>query len=78
YTKTCLYTLTPDRDFVVDSIDKNCSVAIGAGHAFKFASVIGKTLSELAIDGSTGADLSLFRLDRPILKEENPPKSFMV
>ena len=80
YTKSCLYTLTPDRDFVIDSVGprQNCFVAIGAGHAFKFASVIGKTLSELAINGSTEADLGLFKLDRPILKEINPAKSFMV
>ena len=53
-------------------------VAIGAGHAFKFASVIGKTLSELAIDGRTEADISPFSFDRPILTQRNPPKSYMV
>jgi sarcosine oxidase len=80
YTKTCLYTLTPDRDFVIDSVasSPNCFVAIGAGHAFKFASIIGKILSELAIHGTSESDLNLFKLDRPILKEENPTKSFMV
>jgi len=56
----------------------NCFVAIGAGHAFKFASVIGKVLSELAIQGTTESNIDLFRLDRPILKETNPPKSFLV
>jgi sarcosine oxidase len=79
YTKTCLYTLTPDRDFVIDSIPEasNCHVAIGAGHAFKFACVIGKILSELAIDGKTSSDLSHFQMTRSILKEKNPPKNFM-
>jgi sarcosine oxidase len=79
YTKTCLYTLTPDRDFVIDSIPKapNCHIAIGAGHAFKFAAVIGKILGELAIDGKTSSDLSHFSITRPILKEKNPPKNFM-
>jgi sarcosine oxidase len=44
YTKTCLYTMPPDRDFVIDTLPgyPNCFIAIGAGHAFKFASVIGK------------------------------------
>ena len=80
YTKTCLYTLTPDRDFVIDSVPETDGVfvAIGAGHAFKFASVIGKTLSELAIDGRTDVDLSPFTIERPILKEKNPAKSYMV
>jgi sarcosine oxidase len=54
-TKTCLYTLTPDRDFVLDRLAEHpdVCVAIGAGHAFKFASVLGRALSELALDGSS-------------------------
>ncbi|MCL4295832.1 MAG: N-methyl-L-tryptophan oxidase [Anaerolineae bacterium] len=80
YTKTCLYTMPPDRDFVIDTIPgyDNCSVAIGAGHAFKFASLLGKILSELAVDGRSESNLEPFKIDRPILKVENPPKSFMV
>jgi sarcosine oxidase len=80
YTKTCLYTLTPDRDFVIDTLPEqpNVAVAIGAGHAFKFASIIGKILGELVSGGSTASDLSLFQIDRPILRQENPVKSFMV
>ncbi len=80
YTKTCLYTLTPDRDFVIDSLPAhpNVATAIGAGHAFKFASLIGKTLAELVSGGKTEADLSHFRLDRPILLEKNPKKHFLV
>jgi sarcosine oxidase len=79
YTKTCLYTHPPERVLVIDSIPDapNCHIAIGAGHAFKFACVIGKILSELAIDGKTSSDLSHFQLTRPILKEKNPPKNFM-
>lgn len=79
-TKTCLYTLTPDRDFVLDALpgQPNVLVAIGAAHDFKFSSVIGRILSELALDGQTAHDLRPFRLDRPILRMENPPKSFMV
>jgi len=79
YTKTCLYTLTPDRDFVIDRVPgtDNVWIAIGAGHAFKFASVIGRILSELAIDARTPSDLHLFGIDRPILKMANPPKHYM-
>ena len=80
YTKTCMYTLTPDRDFVVDTLPEHANVviAVGAGHAFKFASVLGKILSELAIDGKTDSDVEPFRIDRPILLEENPAKQFMI
>jgi monomeric sarcosine oxidase len=78
--KTCLYTLPPDRDFVVDTLrgHANVAVAIGAGHAFKFASILGRVLSELAIDGTTDADLSAFAVDRPILTMAEPPKTYLV
>jgi sarcosine oxidase len=78
--RTCLYTLTPDRDFVIDTLPEhpNVSVAIGAGHAFKFASVIGRILGELALDGTTKSPIAGFKIDRPILKMEAPPKSYMV
>lgn len=80
YTKTCLYTLTPDRDFVIDRIPgyPSAAVAIGAGHAFKFASVIGRVLSELTADGSTASDIATFALDRQILTLADPPRTYMV
>ncbi len=79
-TKTCLYTLTPDRDFVVDRLPEHpgCLVAVGAGHAFKFASALGRALSELALNGSTVSDVTRFSIERPILAEEDPPKSFTI
>ena len=41
YTKTCLYTLTPDRDFVIDRLPDAPGVVVGLGaaHGFKYASV---------------------------------------
>ena len=78
--KTCLYTLTPDRDFLIDSLPEHprVHVAIGAGHAFKFASVIGRILSDLALKGATASDIGGFRIDRPILHMAAPPKTYMV
>jgi sarcosine oxidase len=80
YTKSCLYTLTPDRDFVLDILPDhpNVSVALGGGHGFKFASVIGRTLSELATEGSSDRNLEPFRIDRAILQLQNPPKHYVV
>jgi sarcosine oxidase len=82
YTKTCLYTLTPDRDFVVDRLpdQPGVVVALGAGHGFKFASVLGRILAELSTDGATrsASELDGFRIDRPILLETNPSTSWMV
>jgi sarcosine oxidase len=80
YTRTCLYTLTPDRDFVLDEVPGHpeALIAIGGGHGFKFASLIGQILSELAIDGETRHNLETFRMDRAILQLQNPPKHYMV
>lgn len=80
YTKTCLYTLPPDRDFVIDTLPAhpNVAVAIGAGHAFKFASLIGKTLAALSDGEAPSFDPQPFAINRPILQEENPPRHFMV
>jgi sarcosine oxidase len=78
--KTCLYTLTPDRDFVVDRVPghHNVLTAVGAGHAFKFASLLGRVLVDLAIDGATTEDITPFAADRAILTEESPMRSYMV
>jgi monomeric sarcosine oxidase len=80
YTKTCLYTLTPDRDFVLDRLPGHPDVAVGVGggHGFKFASLMGRILSELAIDGRTEHDIEPFRIDRAILQLMNPPVNYMV
>ena len=79
YIKTCLYAMPPDRDFVLTRLPRypNISVGIGAGHAFKFSSLLGKALSELAVDGKSQYDLAPFAIDRPILLEENPANQFM-
>jgi sarcosine oxidase len=80
--KTCLYTMTPDRDFVVDAVPghERILVCLGAAHAFKFASVLGRILAELALDGTTpsAAELEAFRIDRPVLREPDPPRTFLV
>jgi sarcosine oxidase len=80
YTKSCLYTLTPDRDFVLDFLPDhhNAMVAIGGGHGFKFSSVIGRILADLAVDNRTEYELEPFRIDRSILRQENPPRNYMV
>ena len=79
YTKTCLYAMPPDRDFVLSTLPEqpNVSVAIGAGHAYKFACLIGKILSQLALDGQTEYNIEPFFIDRPILLEDDPELNFM-
>ena len=78
YTKTCLYTMPPDQHFVIDTLRDapQLSVAIGAGHAFKFAGLIGKILSELALAGGTNYPVETFSLDRPALTDKTFERSF--
>jgi sarcosine oxidase len=63
----CLYTNTPDGHFIIDRLENSPSVILASpcsGHGFKFASAIGETLADLAMDRSPVADLSLFALNR--------------
>ena len=80
YTKTCLYTIPPDQNFVLDTLPEHggVSVAIGAGHAFKFAGLIGQVLADLALRGKTDHPIDEFRLDRPALTDPDFPRSFHV
>jgi sarcosine oxidase len=79
-TKTCLYTLTPDRDFVIDAVPghPNILVALGAAHSFKFAALIGRALADLAELGRTDMDLEPFRIDRPALTMEGAAAHWLV
>ncbi len=71
YTKTCLYTIPPDQNFVIDTLPEHpqISVAIGAGHAYKFAGLIGRILSELALDGESTFPIEAFRLERAAVSD---------
>ena len=66
--KTCRYTNSPDGHFLVDYLDgfgKDVVVAAGfSGHGFKFASVIGEVLADLAMEGSTPLPVDFLRADR--------------
>lgn len=67
FGKTCIYTNTPDSDFIIDRHPtfRNIFFACGfSGHGFKFASVVGEILSQLAVDSKTEWDISDFLIDR--------------
>ncbi len=78
YTKTCLYTIPPDQHFVLDTLPEypQISVAVGAGHAYKFAGLIGRILSGLALDGESDFPIGAFRLDRPAVSDAAFQKTF--
>jgi sarcosine oxidase len=77
---TCLYTLPPDRDFVLGPVPGHESVLVGLGaaHGFKFAPTLGRMLAELAVTGDTAFDVSSFRLDRAALRDADAPVSWLV
>jgi len=61
--RTCMYTNTPDLHFVIGThpAAPQCAVAAGfSGHGFKFASAVGEILADLAVEGTTRHDISLF------------------
>ncbi|MFL2597898.1 MAG: N-methyl-L-tryptophan oxidase [Flavobacteriaceae bacterium] len=65
--KTCLYTYSPDEDFILDFYNKNKDVVIGAGfsgHGFKFASVIGEIIAELVIKGKSIHPINFLKSNR--------------
>jgi sarcosine oxidase len=80
YTKTCLYTVPPDQNFVLDTLPGHpqISVAVGAGHAYKFAALIGEILSELALDGSSRSPIDSFSISRPAITDGSFQKAFHV
>jgi sarcosine oxidase len=65
--RTCLYTMTPDGDFLIDRVPGLSHVVVASacsGHGFKFAPAIGEILAELATTGTTRHDIARFALKR--------------
>ena len=63
----CLYTNTPDGDFILDRHPDDPRVVLASpcsGHGFKFAPAIGEALADLIEEKPTSFDLSPFRLAR--------------
>ena len=79
-SKRCLYTLTPDRDFVVSAVPgvPQVVVGLGAAHGYKFAATFGRLLTDVALDGRTDADISAFGLDRAALTDPAYEPHWMV
>ena len=65
--QVCLYTETPDLDFIIDAHPDCPCLLIAAGfsgHGFKFTALVGRLLSEMVLRGEPTADLRPFRVDR--------------
>jgi monomeric sarcosine oxidase len=70
-SKTCVYDMPPDREFILDRVPGHARicVAVGAGHAAKFAGLIGTILADLATTGTTAYPIEAFSAVRPALTD---------
>jgi sarcosine oxidase len=77
YTRTCCYDFPPDRDFIADYVpgSQRVLVCAGAGHAGKFAALLGRIITELALDGSSPFPVSAFSATRPTLTDKTQTHS---
>ena len=74
-TLTCMYTNTPDHNFVIDFLPSDRRVVVisaCSGHGFKFAPVIGDIAADLVLEGSTRRDISRFGATRFAASAEVP------
>jgi sarcosine oxidase len=65
--KTCMYTNTPDENFILDFLPGYDDVVIAtgfSGHGFKFASVVGEIMSNLALKGRTSLPIGFLNAKR--------------
>jgi monomeric sarcosine oxidase len=63
----CFYTMSPDEHFLVDRHPRMENVFFAAGlsgHGFKFTSVLGEVLTELALEGRSKRPIGFLSLDR--------------
>ena len=75
--QTCMFTNTEDNHFIIDVHPEHEQVTFASpcsGHGYKFASVVGEIMADLAETGITRHDISLFRLDR-LTREAGRPST---
>ena len=63
----CLYTNTPDEDFVLDRVGPIVIVSACSGHGFKFVPLIGRIAADLATEAPPEVPIGRFRIGRPSL-----------
>jgi sarcosine oxidase len=65
--KPCMYTLTPDENFVIDHHPEHANLILCggfSGHGFKFAPVVGEIAADLALDGGSDRGIAFLSLRR--------------
>jgi sarcosine oxidase len=66
-SRVCMFTNTPDQHFLIDRHQRHPQVLIAAGfsgHGYKFCSVVGEILADLAVDGDTDHSIEFLSLGR--------------
>lgn len=75
-TSVCMYTRSPDEHFVVGLHPQAPQLVIASpcsGHGFKFASVMGEILADLAINRRTDRPIDLFNVERLVSPSSAAP-----
>ena len=66
-SQVCLYTMTPDHDFIVDWHPEQENILIASpcsGHGFKHSAAIGEAIAQMVTGVTTDIDMSFFQLSR--------------
>jgi sarcosine oxidase len=64
HAEACLYTMSPDGDFILDRIDNVIVFGGDSGHAFKFGPLLGRLIADLASGRPLPPEADRFRADR--------------
>jgi len=73
--KACMYTLTPDQHFVIDTHPSDSRIVVAggfSGHGYKFCPVVGEIVADLTLNGATRHPIGFLRIDRPALRPPDP------
>lgn len=66
--KTCLYTYSPDENFIIDILpntyDRVVIAAGFSGHGFKFVPVVGEALAQLAVNAKSSLPIDFLKMNR--------------
>jgi glycine/D-amino acid oxidase-like deaminating enzyme len=65
--EVCFYTMSPDEQFLIDTHPRHKNVVFSAGlsgHGFKFTSVLGEVMADLALAGTTPLPIGFLGIKR--------------
>ncbi len=66
-SRVCMYTNTPDFNFILDFHPDDPRVLIASpcsGHGFKFSNIIGSIAADLVLDGRTSFEIGFLSIGR--------------